>query len=353
MSDIEVYEAVDAEIIEAESFNGELNRAAVEALKDTRPTSTLRAYRADREEYVRWCQAEGHAPVPATADLLTVYVKYMTTAPRPRTGRPASPSTIDRALAAVSTMHSELELPKPTLDGARRVLKAYKAELALKKDQAARTKKASAAVPDVLRKLLATLDRTTLKGKRDAALMLLGFATAARVSELVAMNIEELVRTEDGIDLSIYRRKTHNHTDNMVLYGSNPATCPVRAVSAYLAALEEAGRTEGPLFVRLNRHGHVAPPMYRHGHVIGDPSGRMTTEAAAEVVEGAGAAAGLEGQWSGHSLRRGFATAARRAGSDMLRIGRTGGWADGSRALLGYMEDADRVTDSPLVGIGL
>jgi site-specific recombinase XerD len=353
MSDIEVYEVVDAEVVEAESLNCELNRAAREAVEGTRPESTLRAYRSDREAYVKWCQGEGHVPLPASADQLTVYVKYMTTAPLPRTGRPASPSTIDRAMASLSTMHAEAGLPKPNLEGARRVLKAHKAELALKKDQAARTRKASAAVPDVLRKLLATLDRTTLKGKRDAALMLLGFATAARVSELVAMNIEELVRTEDGIDISIYRRKTHNHTDNMVLYGSNPATCPVRAVNAYLAALENEGRTEGPLFIRISRHGHVAPPMKRHGHVIGDPLGRMTTEAAAEVVEKAAAAAGLEGQWSGHSLRRGFATAARRAGSDMLRIGRTGGWADGSRALLGYMEDADRVTESPLVGIGL
>lgn len=353
MSEIELCEVVDAEVVEANSLSVELSQAAREAVEGTRPDSTLRAYRSDRQAYMTWCQSEGHAPLPATPELLTVYVKYMTTAPRPRTGRPASPSTIDRALASIATMHAELGMTKPEQEGARRVLKAYKTELALKKDQAAKTRKASAAVPDVLRKMVATLDRTTLKGKRDAALMLLGFATAARVSELVSMDIEELVRTEDGIDISIYRRKTHNHTDNMVLYGSRPETCPVRAVSAYLTALEEEGRTAGPLFVRLSRHGHVAPPMKRHGHVIGDPSGRMTTEAAAEVVEKAGTAAGLDGQWSGHSLRRGFATAARRNGSDMLRIGRTGGWADGSRALLGYMEDADRVAESPLVGIGL
>ncbi|WP_151477737.1 tyrosine-type recombinase/integrase [Streptomyces albicerus] len=353
MGEVERYEVVEAEIVEAGSSSLQLSEAARAAVEGTRPDSTLRAYRADREEYMRWCQAEGHTPLPATPELLTVYVKHMTTAPRPRTGRPAAPSSIDRAIAAVSTMHEEVGMAKPVQEGARRVLKAYKAELAVKKDQAAKTKKASAAVPDILRKLLATLDRDTLKGKRDAALMLLGFATAARVSELVAMNIEELLRTEDGIDISVYRKKTHNHTDNMVLYGSRPATCPVRAVNAYLAALEQEGRTEGPLFVRVSRHGHVAPPMLRHGRAIGDPAGRMTEEAAAEVVEKAAASAGLEGQWTGHSLRRGFATAARRAGADMLRIGRTGGWADGSRALLGYMEDADRVTESPLVGIGL
>jgi hypothetical protein len=37
----------------------------------------------------------------------------------------------------------------------------------------------------------------------------------------------------------------------------------------------------------------------------------------------------------------------------VLRIGRAGGWADGSTALAGYMDDVDRITGSPLVGIGL
>ncbi|MFD7377929.1 site-specific integrase [Streptomyces mirabilis] len=63
--------------------------------------------------------------------------------------------------------------------------------------------------------------------------------------------------------------------------------------------------------------------------------------------------AGFEGQWTGHSLRRGFATAARKAGHDLVGIGRHGGWADGSRALLGYLEDSDRWEDNPVVGTGL
>jgi hypothetical protein len=53
------------------------------------------------------------------------------------------------------------------------------------------------------------------------------------------------------------------------------------------------------------------------------------------------------------SLRRGFATAARAAGHDPLEIGRQGGWSDGSRVLTRYMAAVDRVTHSPLIGIGL
>ncbi|WP_203959521.1 hypothetical protein [Sphaerisporangium siamense] len=77
----------------------------------------------------------------------------------------------------------------------------------------------------------------------------------------------------------------------------------------------------------------------------------MTAEAVADVVARIAAAAGLEGRWSGHSLRRGFATAARRDGKTLERIGRHGGWADGSRALLGYLEEGDRWTDNPVTGL--
>jgi hypothetical protein len=60
---------------------------------------------------------------------------------------------------------------------------------------------------------------------------------------------------------------------------------------------------------------------------------------------------GLSGKWTGHSLRRRFATAARCAGAHLERIGRHGGWADNSTALLGYVEDADRWTDNPVTGL--
>ncbi|MFM9709179.1 site-specific integrase [Streptomyces galilaeus] len=53
------------------------------------------------------------------------------------------------------------------------------------------------------------------------------------------------------------------------------------------------------------------------------------------------------------SLRRGFATAARAAGHDPLEITRAGGWVDGSHLLARYMNDVDRVKNSPLLGIGL
>ncbi|MEU6593261.1 hypothetical protein ABZ923_29230 [Streptomyces sp. NPDC046881] len=241
----------------------------------------------------------------------------MTVTPSPQTGRPLAPGTINRVLTAVRAAHRADALPAPETEGARKVLSGYRKRLAAAKiraeARAARPRRAAPSPSDALREMLATLDQDTLIGKRDAALLLLGYACTAHVSELAALNQADAVETNAGLLVTIYRRKLKRHDKVAVPYGSNPATCPVRAVRALLAALNAKGRTAGPLFVRIDRHGRIVPPMTRHSQTIEDPSGRITPTAAAAVVTRAATFAGFEGQWAGHSLRRGFDTAARRA----------------------------------------
>ncbi|MFJ3820530.1 tyrosine-type recombinase/integrase [Streptomyces nodosus] len=329
----------------------QLTPAARQAVQDGIPDSTRRAYTADLAAFTAWCASVGRRPLPATPETVTEYTAHLTLTPSPRTGRPLAPSSIERALAAIRTAHQAANLPTPETKGARKVLSGYRERLALTKNPAARPRRAAPATPDALREMLATLDRTTLAGKRDAALLLLGYACAARVSELAALDRADAVETDDGLLVNVYRSKLKRHDEVAVPYGAHPATCPVRAARALLVALDADGRTAGPLFVRIDRHGRIAPPMTRHGQTIGDPAGRITPTAAAAVVTRAATAAGFEGRWTGHSLRRGFATAARRAGHTLERIGRHGGWADGSRALLGYLEEGDRWERNPVTGL--
>ncbi|MER5470854.1 tyrosine-type recombinase/integrase [Streptomyces sp. NPDC002685] len=328
-----------------------LSGAARAALDAGTADSTRRAYTSDWSEFTTWCATNGRRPLPATPETVVEYVAALTTTPRRRTGHPYSPSSIERAIAAIRTAHTAADVLPPSTKGARIILRGYRDQLARAKDPAAKARKAQPALPSALRAMLDTLDRDTLIGRRDAALLLLGYASAARVSELVALDLADVPETERGIEASVYRRKIKAFTDTAIPYGANLATCPVRAVRALREALAEEGRMDGPLFVRIDRHGRIAPPMFRHGAPIGDPTGRLTAQAAAQVVERAAESAGLEGQWSGHSLRRGFATAARKAGHDLVRIGRHGGWADGSKALLGYLEDSDRWEDTPVSGL--
>jgi integrase len=345
MTDIERYKAAPA------PARRQLSPEAQAALAAGRADSTRRAYRQDREAFVAWCAKRGEQPVPASQDLLVEYATYLTLTPRPRTGRPAAPSSIERALSAITTMHAELDQPKPETKGARTVLAGYKHRLAGEKGPGARQRQAKAAVPAALRQMLATLDRDTLIGKRDAAMMLLGYAGATRSSELVGLDIGDLVECEEGFMVQIYRVKMKAFTDTAVPYGKNPGTCPVRAVRALIAAMREAGRSEGPLFVRIDRHGRIAPPMMRRGKSIGDPAGRLTPDAASDVIERLADAAGMQGRWRGHSLRRGFATAAVQGGATMLRTARQGGWADNSTSLARYYEAGDPWEDNPVTGL--
>lgn len=328
----------------------ELSEATLAALTDAVPASTRRVYTADMKAFGAWCAAHGRTPLPATAATLAEYVRHLTITPG-RRGTPRSPSTIERAIAAIRTTHELAGHAKPETKAARTILSGYRHRLALAKDPAAQPRKATPAVPDALRAMLATLDRATLAGQRDAVLFLLGYATAARAGELVALDIADVVESAEGLTVTVYRPKIKRFTEVAVPYGKVPATCPVRAVRAYLAGLAAAGRGSGPLFVRIAKGGHIARPLVRGGRPIGDPDGRLTAETVTDVVNGAAMAAGLSGTWTGHSLRRGFATAARRAGAHLERIGRHGGWADNSTALLGYVEDADRWTDNPVTGL--
>lgn len=349
-----------AAVAPPEGGRRQLSPAARAAVEAGIPDSTRRAYSSDYRQFGEWCATNGFAALPADPETVTEYVTHLIATPRERTGKPYSPASIERVIASIRTAHKAAGILPPETKGTRKVLAGYKAALSESDSDADRARaqanRVGAAVPSVLRQFVAALDRDTLKGKRDAALLLLGHAIAGRASELVSLNIASVEVDSEGrgIAVKVYRKKVKKWTTPKVMFGSNPATCPVRATLALIKALADEGRTEGPLFVRLDRHSHLAPPITRHGKTIGDPTGRMTAEAAADIVEQAADTAKVEGRWRSHSMRRGFVTAARAAGKDLVDIGRHGGWADGSKALLAYIEEGDGWDDrNPLVGIGL
>ena len=342
-----------------------LSPAARAAVESGIPAETRRGYAGDWARFTAWCAEHAHTALPAAGETLTEYATALTTTPRPRTGRPYAPSSVDRALASIAVAHKAAGLAAPPSTGARLVLRGYEARLHESKDPARRPRRAAAATPDVLRQMVAATDTTTLIGLRDAAVLLAGFATAARRSELRLLDWADLVEVEEGLAVDIYRPKVGRTQPLGIPYGTRPATCPVRATRAYRAALAAAGHPPvGPVCVRIDRHGRIAQPMRRHGRPIGEASGRLTGEAIGDIVARAAVRAGLAApeqllpdlppRWSGHSLRRGFATAAKQAGADLLETGRHGGWADGSVSLAGYFEEAGTWDDAnPLYRIGL
>ncbi|TFE54711.1 integrase [Streptomyces sp. ICN441] len=340
------------------SRTGGLSPEARAAVDEGIPAETRRGYAGDWHRFTTWCESTGRRALPASADTVTEYMTHLKKEDK-------SPGTMDRALASIAVAHQAAEQRKPATVGARRVLKGHEAERKRSKDPRRRTRRAAAATPPVLRKMVAAVDTTRASGRRDVAALLLGFAIAARRSELRLLDWADVTDVEEGLAVEVWRPKVNHEGPLGVPYGSNPATCPVRSLRAWRQCLVDRGRQPaGPLFLRIDRHDRIAHPMHRHGRPIGDPTGRITGEGIGDLITRAAVRAHLTApidllpdlppRWSGHSLRRGFATAAKQAGADLIETGRHGGWADGSASLAAYFEEAG-IWDAtnPLYGIGL
>jgi hypothetical protein len=112
-------------------------------------------------------------------------------------------------------------------------------------------------------------------------LLLMGFAGAFRRSELVALDVEDITDTEDGLRIAVRRSKADQEGEGDLVglpSGSNPATCPGRAWRAWLAA---SGIAEGPAFKAVNQKGELS-------------SRRLAARAVAEVVKRRAKAAGQD-----------------------------------------------------------
>jgi len=323
----------------------ELSQETVDRIIRSVPASTRRTYEGDYRRYAEWCAQIGRTPIPGTSQTMAEYATHLANQNR-------AVSTIHRALAAIAYAHRIAQHDAPDRRFARQVIRDHASQLA---DAGRTIRKAPPVTVTALRAMVETLNPDKLTGRRDRAVIVVGFALGARRSEIAGLNITDLAEHPDGVQVTIRRSKTDKNSQGRKValpYGSHPATCPVRALRDWTELLAQHGRTDGPLFVRVDRHGRL-------GHVAtgrGSADGRITGETVAAIVRQAAHEAGLDaGQaFTGHSLRRGFATAAYSApDADVLRIARHGGWKDGSATLLGYIEEVDRWKRNPLVGIGL
>jgi integrase len=158
-----------------------------------------------------------------------------------------------------------------------------------------------------LRRIIAKLPRD-LRGVRDTALLLAGFAGGFRRSELVALRVEDLEAAPDGLIVRLGRSKTDQEGQGRRValpYGSDPRTCPVRAIRTWL---EQSGIAAGPLFRAIGRSGLTSvQPL--HADSVG------------YLVKRAAGRAGLQtAEYAGHSLRAGLATQAAMNGASELAI---------------------------------
>lgn len=277
--------------------------------------STLRAYKSDLRIFVAWCDEHNHSSMPAlvrtVADFISdqatngTPVKYLSErVAKKHTGTntpPVVPSSLVRRIAAIKYAHEAAGHESPTSD---KLVAATLKGIRNNKKQA--TIKKTPATIDKLIAMLAHCDTSTLIGKRDKALLLIGFAGAFRRSELAALTVNDIQIEDAGIRVTIRSSKTDQSGEGQEIAIPNGKMNAVDVLQDWLTA---SGIESGPLFRGF----------YRGGKSIRDTM--LSGRAIADLVKAYAVKAGLNpAEFAGHSLRSGFITSAAEDGANLFKI---------------------------------
>jgi integrase len=276
--------------------------------------NTRRAYASDWKHFTAWCRRQNLSALPPDPQVVGLYITAcasggaVTSAGSTglRKSKPNSVSTIERRLSAIGWNCTQRGM---TLDRKDRAIATVMA--GIRNSHAAPPRQKEALLPEDLIAMLETLERGTLRGMRDRAMLLIGFAGGLRRSEIIGLDLAR-DQTEDGrgwikiLDkgLLITLRGKTGWREVEVGRGSSDATCPVVATETWIKFARVA---KGPLFRRVTGKGKDVGPDRLHDQEV------------ARLVKKAALAAGVRGDLSesqrehlfaGHSLRAGLASSA-------------------------------------------
>ncbi len=288
--------------------------------RKSRSAATWRAYQSDWRQFEAWCVKLNLEALPATPETVSMFVASQAAAG-------LNPSTSSRRLCAIRLVHLGAGHASP-----HNALKVTEVMRGIRRDWAQPPEKKAAAVDDDIKRMADTVDSETAKGLRDRALLLFGFAGAFRRSELVALNVEDLVERDEGYKVTIRQSKTDQQGKGQViaiLRQTDSPYCPVQALKDWLTVAEIKN---GALFRRMFVHDTIGKQ-------------RLSAQSVALVVKEYARRAGLDWQrYAGHSLRSGYLTSAANKRASIFKM------ADQSRhksldVLRQYVREEDLFVD--------
>lgn len=217
-----------------------VSAAANRYVRASRSSNTARAYAGDWARFSRWCQLQAHESLPADAGTVANYLAEHADLLRDDGTYVYAPATLSRWVATINGRHREAGLlPPGAHEGVARVLAG------IRRDRATPPKRAEALGLTMLRVVLEAIPRVgwpqALIGRRDAAILLMGFAGAFRRSELAGLVVDDVViHIDDGLRVRLATSKTDQEAAGAVValpYGHDPVTCPPCAYARWLAVL--------------------------------------------------------------------------------------------------------------------
>lgn len=292
-----------------------------------RAGSTRRIYRCFWDQFDAWASERGRSCRPATPETVALYVTHLAEA--------FKPATIRLKMSAIAYAHKAAGLPSPL---ASPIVAGVWAGIRREKGCAPNRK--AALMTDDLRAMLSHLPSGS-RGVRDRAIVLVGFAGGFRRSEIVGLNVEDVELKAEGAIITLRRSKTDQDAEGRSVglpFGSNPRTCPVRALREHIDWFHLVGGQA--LFPEISRHGKLT-------------GRRASGQAVARCVQRLAKAAGFDpARYGGHSLRSGLATQSAANGASLSAIASQTGHHS-LEMVQRYIRPTTLFDDNPATRLGL
>ena len=268
-------------------------------LQSSKANNTVRAYKSDFNDFGLFCAQNGFKSLPSDPKIVSLYLTHLST-------RNIKMSTLKRRLVSIGVIH---KLKGHYLDTKHPII--IENIMGIKRRKGSIQKGKKPLLINNLKIIINVIDEYNhedLKKFRDRSIILMGFSGGFRRNEIVSLNYDDLEFVNEGLKINLKRSKTDQFGEGSVKglpYFDNIQYCPVLSLKNWI---EISNINSGPLFRRFSRGSKLS-------------ENRLTDQTVALLIKKYLKLAGIDNKnYSGHSLRSGFATSAAESGAEERSI---------------------------------
>ncbi|MDA9996879.1 tyrosine-type recombinase/integrase [Candidatus Pelagibacter sp.] len=268
-------------------------------LKSSKATNTIRAYKSDFNDFSLFCAQNGFKSLPSDPSIVSLYLTHLST-------KDAKISTLKRRLVSIGVIHRlkghYLDTKHPSI---------IENIMGMKRRKGSNQKGKKPILISSLKQIINAIDnqnKEKIKKFRDRTIILIGFSGGFRRNEIVSLDYDDLDFVPEGLKINIRRSKTDQFGEGFVKalpYFDSSQYCPVISLQKWI---EISKINSGPLFRRFTKGSNLSEK-------------RLTDQTVALLIKEYLMLAGIDSKnYSGHSLRSGFATSAAESGAEERSI---------------------------------
>ena len=268
-------------------------------LQSSKAYNTVRAYKSDFNDFSIFCAQNGFKSLPSEPKIVSLYLTHLST-------KNGKMSTLKRRLVSIGVVHKlkghYLDTKHPTI---------IENIMGIKRRKGSIQKSKKPILISHLKELINVIDKQNkkeIKKFRDRSIILIGFSGGFRRNELVSLDCEDLDFVQEGLKVNIKRSKTDQFGEGFTKalpYFDSSQYCPVVSLKKWI---EISKINSGPVFRRFVKGSKLS-------------ENRLTDQTVALLIKKYLNLAGIDSKnYSGHSLRSGFATSAAESGAEERSI---------------------------------